>query len=232
MASGPRFYLPYPSVFTAAGAPIPGALLNFYVTGTNTRANTYSDYGLTTPNANPVVALDSGIFPPIFLDPDITYKVVLTGPDDGINPPQEIWTADPVVESWNATNTVYFDEPFEFLGGVAPASNEVMGTFITVRPLQVFPNFDGTGSGFAKAAGFCLGAPTAGAFTITVYQNGMSDHVGTLTVAQTTGVFSFSTVGSAAINMAANDYLVFAAQSSVDATFINSFWTITGLVVG
>ena len=232
MASGPRFYLPYQSVFTAAGVPIPGALLNFYITNTNTRANTYSDYALTTPNANPVVALDNGLFPAIFLDPDIVYKAVLTGPNDGINPPVQIWTADPVVESWNTTNVVFWDMPFEFLGGSAPASNEVMGMFIADRPMQIFPNFDGTGSGFKKAHGVSLGAPSSGAFTINVYQNGVSSHVGTMSIAQTTGVWTFSTVASAAINLAAGDYLVAVAQSSVDATFINSTWTWTGLVTG
>jgi len=62
----------------ADGIPRTGALANFYVTGTTTRANTYSDSGLTTPHANPVVQLSNGYFPPIYLDPAVTYKLVLT----------------------------------------------------------------------------------------------------------------------------------------------------------
>lgn len=229
MATGPRFYLPYADVFTAAGVPIPGALLNFYITQTNTRAYTYTDFNLTTPNANPVVALDDGLFPAIFLNPDTVYKVVLTGPDDGIDDPDEIWTADPVVEAWNGVNTVYFDLPFEFLGGVAPGSLEVMGEFVAVRAMRIPPNFSGVSAGFAAARGHCLGAPASGAFVITVKQNGST--VGTITVTQTTGVFTFATSGGTAINLAVGDYLTFVAQSSTDAGFINSAWTITGTVV-
>jgi hypothetical protein len=212
MATGPRFYLPYPSVFTAAGVPIPGALLNFYITQTNTRAYTYTDYNLTTPNANPVVALDDGLFPAIFLNPDVVYKVVLTGPDDGINPPDEIWTADPVVEAWGVPNTIYWDLPFEFLGGTAPTSLEVMGEFVAVRAMRIPPNFSGVSAGFAAARGHCLGKPADANFVITVKQNGAT--VGTITVAQTTGVFTFATSGGTAINLAAGDYLTFHAQST------------------
>lgn len=231
MATGPRFYLPFAAVFNAAGVPIPGALLNFYITQTDTRADTYSNYPLTTPNANPVEALDNGLFPAIFLDPDVVYKVVLTGPDDGINDPLEIWTADPVVEAWPEPEVTYFDQPFEFLGGTAPVTNEIMGLFVAVRPMQIFADFDGTGLGYKQARGVTLGAPADGPFVITVFQNGVSAVVGTITVAQTTGAFTFATTASAVINLAAGDFLVFQAQTAVDAAFINSTWTITGLVL-
>lgn len=90
---GPRFNLPFVTVIDAAGVPIPAALLNFYLTGSNTRAPTYSDSALSVPNTNPVAADAGGQFPNIFLDPSIIYKVVLT---DAATPPNEIWTADPV----------------------------------------------------------------------------------------------------------------------------------------
>jgi hypothetical protein len=88
---GPRFVLPYQTVVDGTGVPIPGAQLNFYASGTNTRLNTYSDALLTTPNTNPVVANSAGVFPSIFLNGN--YKVVLT---DSAVPPNQIWTADPV----------------------------------------------------------------------------------------------------------------------------------------
>ena len=77
-----------------------GWLLNFYTTGTTTRKNTFSDNGLTTANANPVVADASGRFGNIFLGSG-DYKVVLT---DGDN--LEKWTADPVAGSVGATGAV------------------------------------------------------------------------------------------------------------------------------
>lgn len=91
---GNRFVLPYQTVIDAAGVPIPGALLNFYLTGTSTRHDTYSNAGLTIANANPVVANGAGMFGNIFLDPSVVYKVVLTDADG-----DEIWTADPVYGS-------------------------------------------------------------------------------------------------------------------------------------
>ena len=97
MASGSRYTNPYGNGYTTSGASIPGALLSFYLSGSSTPANTYTDSSLTTPNANPVVADASGTFPAIFLDPTIIYKAVLTYPPVGNASPVEVWTADPVV---------------------------------------------------------------------------------------------------------------------------------------
>lgn len=95
---GARFVSPYFVWPDSTGEPIPGALLNFYASGSaySVRANTYADSALSTPNSNPVVADDTGTFPNIFLDPAIAYGVVLTYPNDGINPPVQIWSADPI----------------------------------------------------------------------------------------------------------------------------------------
>lgn len=89
--SGQRFALPYETVVGPTGAPLSGATLTFYLTGSSTLAETYADAGLTTGNPNPVTALSNGRFGDIFLDPSVTYKVVL---QDGNGVPQ--WTADPV----------------------------------------------------------------------------------------------------------------------------------------
>ncbi len=59
------------------GNPMPGALLYFYLTGTTTPKDTYTDSGLTTLNANPVVANAAGLFGPIYLATDAEYKVIL-----------------------------------------------------------------------------------------------------------------------------------------------------------
>lgn len=87
---GSRFVLPYQTVIDGTGVPIPGAKLFFYLTGTSTPQNTYSDAALTVPNPNPVVANGAGVFPNIFLSGAV-YKVVLT---DSLG--NQIWTADPV----------------------------------------------------------------------------------------------------------------------------------------
>jgi len=88
--SGSRYVVPYATAFDTTGIVTPGALLNFYISGTSTRKDTYTNIGLTIPNSNPVQANGAGLFPSIFLA-GAAYKVVLTTADG-----DEIWTADPV----------------------------------------------------------------------------------------------------------------------------------------
>jgi hypothetical protein len=137
------------------------------------------------------------------------------------------------VQVWIGTLTndvvsTYQTIPFEFLGGVAPASNEVMGLYTAERSLTFFANFDGSASGFAAPVMTCLGKPAAGNFTITVNKNGSP--VGTITVAQTTGAATFATTDGLSFNVVAADYLEFVAQTSVDSAFLNVAWTITAQV--
>lgn len=75
------FNLALDMALSSSGAPISGAKLNFYQTGTSTPANTYSDNALSSANANPVVADSAGRFGDIYLQP-IKYKVVFTDADD------------------------------------------------------------------------------------------------------------------------------------------------------
>jgi hypothetical protein len=85
-----RFVLPTWQIADSNGDPISGARLNFYITGTSTRKDTFSDSALTTTNANPVVADSAGRFGNIFLESG-AYRVVLTDADD-----VSIWDRDPV----------------------------------------------------------------------------------------------------------------------------------------
>jgi hypothetical protein len=57
--------------------PLSGALLYFYLTGTSTPVDVYSDGDLATEHANPVVADSGGLFPPIYTDQNVSYRVVL-----------------------------------------------------------------------------------------------------------------------------------------------------------
>lgn len=85
------FSLPKASPVTPSTVVLPGAKAYFYLTGTTTLQNTYSDSALTTPNANPVVADASGVFSTIYLDPSIIYKLTLKTSADVL-----IYTVDPV----------------------------------------------------------------------------------------------------------------------------------------
>jgi hypothetical protein len=85
-----RPILPRWQVVDANGVPRAGARLYTYETGTNTPKPTFSDAGLTVPNANPVIADSSGTFPDIFFASG-SYRVALHTAADAV-----IWTADPV----------------------------------------------------------------------------------------------------------------------------------------
>lgn len=64
-------------VLDANGNPYAGAKAYTYLTGTSTPQATYSDSGLTTPHANPVVADAAGRFPAIYGPTTNDYKLVL-----------------------------------------------------------------------------------------------------------------------------------------------------------
>ena len=85
-----RFFMPQQYAPSVTGAPIPGARLYFFSSGTATPLDTFSEPTLSIPNANPVVANAGGLFGAIFLQQQL-YKVMLTDANG-----DEIWTEDPV----------------------------------------------------------------------------------------------------------------------------------------
>lgn len=113
-----RFTDPRPQFHSASSQVYSGGLLYFYETGTTTPADTYSDTALTTPNTNPVVLDSAGRLPnDVFLNPNVTYKVVLKT-SDGVT----IWTADPVEDptaNVTAAIQVYAGNPNGNLAGSA-----------------------------------------------------------------------------------------------------------------
>lgn len=90
------FYLGRQRALDADVQASPGALANFYVTGTSNRQDTWQNAALTIPHANPVAADDYGLWPPIYLDPALTYKVIITDRDGAALPDG---TIDPLVQA-------------------------------------------------------------------------------------------------------------------------------------
>ena len=72
------FAPPYVTVLDSDGNPVSGAKLYFYATGTTTPASVYSDSGLVTPLANPVVADAAGRCSAVYLDSNVTYRCKVT----------------------------------------------------------------------------------------------------------------------------------------------------------
>lgn len=78
------------------GNPVAGGLLFIYNSGTSTKATTWSDVAMTTPNADPLV-LDSAGRATIVLNPGSSYKFVLAPAGDTDPPTSPIATRDGVM---------------------------------------------------------------------------------------------------------------------------------------
>lgn len=127
MASSDRLLMPYQTAFDAAGDAAPGAKLNFYVTATTTRKDTYSDAALSVPNANPLPANSAGRFGTIYLGSG-DYKIVLTDEND-----VELWSADPVSKSGtNSASTT--------VAGIIEIATEAEALLGTSTSLAIVPD--------------------------------------------------------------------------------------------
>lgn len=80
-------------IVDANGDAVSDAKVNFYLTGTLTPADVYTDVGLQIKHVQPVRSTASGFLPPIYLDPSITYKSITTDASDVAVPDG---TIDPV----------------------------------------------------------------------------------------------------------------------------------------
>lgn len=90
------FYRGRQQIVDANGEPVANAKAYFYLSGTTSPASVYADSALTTPHANPVRSLADGHLPPIYLDPNVTYKCVITDEDDVALPDGSV---DPITSS-------------------------------------------------------------------------------------------------------------------------------------
>lgn len=69
--------LPFFRAADSNNDPLPGAKLYFYDTTTLSLRSVYTTSALSVAHANPVVANSAGLFAPIYLDPDYTYRAIL-----------------------------------------------------------------------------------------------------------------------------------------------------------
>lgn len=213
----------YAPVYTALddnGKPVSGAQMYGYLSGTTTAVTLYQDGDLATPFATPPESDDAGRFPNVYYNASIATRIKVLMPDasllDDIDP-----VNDPSVVG---NQTTYGSILMRCLGGVAPASSEVMDMFVADHALEFFPNFDGTSQGFAAPKGKTLGAPGGGNYVVTVKKNNVQ--VGTITVANgATANWAFATSGGTSFSMDPGDWLTCEAPVTVDAAFINSAWT-------
>lgn len=104
----------------SGGAILAGAKGYFYLTGTTTPTDTYTTSALSVANANPVVADAAGVFPPIWLDPLVNYKLTLNTAADVL-----VYTADPITEVYTQAQIgaiLYPRTAAESAAGVTPTN--------------------------------------------------------------------------------------------------------------
>src|SRR5688572_26121686 len=85
------FQLPKQTQIDSSVRVTPGAKAYFYATTTTTPQDTYTTSARNVAHPNPVVADANGVFPAIYLDPSLVYKLTLTTSADVL-----IYTVDPV----------------------------------------------------------------------------------------------------------------------------------------
>jgi len=108
------FYTPKLVRVNSAGVPYVSARANFFLTGSTTKTDTYTDSDLATASANPVIAdSTTGQFAPIYLDPTITYRCVLTDSASAI-----LDDVDPIAVPYRAGDIDIVDS-----GGLFDATN-------------------------------------------------------------------------------------------------------------
>ncbi len=144
----------------SSGDVLAGAKLEFFQTGTSTKLDTYSDDGLTTANANPVVADAAGRWAAIFLR-DEDYKVTLSDSGD-----VQIWTADPVRGGVDNFADDTFRSTLDTTGSGATYAltvNRVITAYANGDLFVAKANFANTGAATLNIKGAQTGASALGA---------------------------------------------------------------------
>src|SRR3954470_17188760 len=90
MSAYQLFKLPKNTNIDSSVRVTPGAKAYFYATTTTTPRDTYTTSALSVAHPNPVVADANGVFPAIYLDPSLIYKLTLNTSADAL-----IYTVDP-----------------------------------------------------------------------------------------------------------------------------------------
>jgi hypothetical protein len=180
--------------FTATGLPADGYQVFFYVAGTSTKQNTYSDSDLTVANPNPIVlGSDGRPADPVYLSAT-GYKVVFASPTDTDPPTSPIWTVDNVSDpgyifsqkygTLQVTSTVALNQTsgyavlttdrFVTMNGGAtptlvylPAAADYGGSFLVVKNMAAIAlaiTPDGTDTIDGLAAAFTVAAAASPVF--------------------------------------------------------------------
>ncbi len=140
------FFLPIPIALA-------GAELYFYQTGTLTPEDVFTSSALTTAHANPVVANGAGIFPAIYIDNELVYRLRILDADGNL-----LSDTDP----YNSDDAGAGDEFLQAgTGAVIRTVQEKLRDLINVK------DFGGVGNGTTNDRAAIAATDLIGAFIVT-----------------------------------------------------------------
>lgn len=170
------FYLPFRPAIDANGLTVSGAQLFFYLTGTTTPQTVYADAALTTPLTNPVTANAAGVWPSIYLDDTIVYRVVLKDGNNVTLDDQDPYLADVADDLTTALSNI----ADAVAADAADASADAIAAEGFRDEAEVFaataltasgPNYASTAAGLAATSVGDTFAVDNGDNTVTVYRH-------------------------------------------------------------
>jgi hypothetical protein len=110
------------------GNIIPGGKLFTYAAGTTTKQASYTDSTGGTPNVNPVI-LDGRGEADVWLNPLLSYKLVLSPSTDTDPPTNALWTKDNIPGGVNAASVNFTAVG---AGGLVRSGNDKMGDIVAI----------------------------------------------------------------------------------------------------
>jgi len=186
-----RFILPLADVGNGI-SPSDGAKLTFFITGTSTLKDTFSDEAATTPT-NPVVSDGDGLFPEIWIEG--SYKVRLTDKND-----VQAWEEDPVLSTIaTSDNDARYSAVFGSIASMLTLTTADGTAYVAVSGQSVYLTSYYTSIPFSEPQG---GGGHFRVMTLAEYAL-TPDEIG---ASFTVGSFAFQIDSIAAIQ-AANDYV-------------------------
>lgn len=160
--TSPVVVSPVPSIqfFNNNGQLAVGYLLFVYLTGTTTKAITYTDYTGSTPNTDPIILNNLGQAPGIFVNGQQSLKFVLAPPNDTDPPTHPVWTIDGITAAQIVLGTIAEQDydNVSITGGTVAVSSVASTGMITAGNLTL--TGQNTNSGVQAAT--LLNSPSPG----------------------------------------------------------------------
>lgn len=223
------------------GNPLRFAKAYFSEHGTTTPVATYQDFEYLTPHVGSYVQADGdGMFPAIYIDPALgLVRIRVIAEDGDLNDP--LIDVDPInhlavsVYDLEIGSSVVYPVSMNRLGGDPPITGELLNWKIWDRPVRIPADWDSPTLG--HASGWQITPPADDDMVITVRKGtvgvGGTTDIGTITVTQTTGEWTWVTTGNVEVDFATDDYIAFYFTGGVaDASWLDLVWVFVAQVTG